>query len=168
MEFKTSANFSLEDSIKHADLEKLATLIGDNSKFLEKSSSKRYRSKLFKLAVEHGQTSVVDLLLKKININLDSNDNEFILLASTDGHTDIVKMLLERPGVNPGANDDEAIIMASKNGHIDIVRLLFERNEVNPAAEDNEAVMLFAKLKRHAFPKLLYSFLDIRTYLDSH
>jgi ankyrin repeat protein len=55
------------------------------------------------------------LLLKKININLASNNNEAIRLASTAGHDEIVRLLLERPGVNPSARDNEAIRLASLN-----------------------------------------------------
>jgi len=43
---------SLENSIKHSNLEQLTTLIEKNSKFLEDLSSKRYTSNLFKLAVK--------------------------------------------------------------------------------------------------------------------
>ena len=93
---------SLQQSIKSNDLEKLSSLIAEHSKFLKEPSSETFKCKVFKFAVEHGQTSVVELLLKDININLAYNDNEAIRLASTAGHTDIVRMLLARPSVNPG------------------------------------------------------------------
>ena len=139
---------SLQESIKSNDLERLSTLIAEHSNFLEEPSSENYRGILFKFAVGHGQTPVVDLLLQRVNIDLTSNDNEVIRLAAAAGHTDIVQMLLARDEVNPGARNNEAIRFASMRGHTDVVRMLLARPEVNPGANDNEAIR-FASFNGH-------------------
>ena len=61
---------SFKENIKSADINRLTKLINENAEFRESPRSEKHRYDCFRLAVEKGQTSVVDLFLKKLNIDL--------------------------------------------------------------------------------------------------
>jgi ankyrin repeat protein len=54
-------------------------------------------------------------------IDVTSEDDKAIILASKNGHLEVVRLLIKN-----GADCNYAILLASENGHVEIVRLLIE------------------------------------------
>ena len=83
------------------------------------------------LAVLYNKPSIVSLLIKTKDINIDLQDmngNTALMIASEDGHIDIVNSLIEATAdVNlQDINKETALIKASEYGYIDIVNALIK------------------------------------------
>lgn len=92
------------------------------------------------IASEHGDTKIVELLLKNPRVDPSANDNLAIHVASQNGHSEVVELLLQDPRVDPAARDNFAIRVASQYGHYEVVKLLLQDPRVDPTANDNNAV----------------------------
>jgi len=92
------------------------------------------------VAVGRGHEAVVELLLKREDINpniADSIDGRAPLwLAAEDGHEGIVKLLLGRDDINPNTKDTyygrTPLMRAAGTGHEAIVKLLLDQEDINP------------------------------------
>lgn len=79
------------------------------------------------LASEQGHLDIVELLLQDPwgpLMEIATDDNEPILLATYNCHTAIVKRLLQDPRTDPKANNNAALRIAYEKGYTDIVELL--------------------------------------------
>ena len=145
----TTIAASLNEKIMLGDIKSLHSILDSNSFFLENPSTEVYRNGGFRLAVQQGRVPVVELLLKKANVNAASNQNIAIRDASTFGNAAIVKLLLARREVNPGAMDNEALLMAASNGHTEVVRLLLAHPKLDPSIGMGPAAVFAASEGDH-------------------
>ena len=127
--------------IASGDINGLHSLIEKNSEYIEGSLTKSFRDDGLFLAVENKHASVVELLLKKGNIDASANNNKAVILAAENGDIDTLKLLLARTEVDPGALENRALEGAAKNGYTEAVRLLLGNQKVDPTLGGTLAVL---------------------------
>ena len=96
----------------------------------------------FMNALELGYFDMVDLLLKKSQINPAILNNGPIIYLVANEYTDAIKKLLEDPRVDPSDQDNEALMYASDYGYLDIMDILLQDPRVDPSARGNHALDL--------------------------
>jgi len=95
------------------------------------------------LAAESGQEGVVEILLRREDINPDNPDaygQTPLFRAASNGHERVVEVLLERDDVNHNKPDDRGqtpLYCAASTGHKKVVETLLRRDDVNPNKPDN-------------------------------
>ena len=145
---------SIYEKIVSGDLASLQVILDSNSKFINNQFAGRFRDRGFILAVQKKSTPIVELLLKKGNVNAAANNNEAIRLASASGDTGIVRILLNRPEVDPTVMENEALLAAAKNGYTEIVQLLLAHPKIDPSSIGGQAVFLASSMNHADIVKL--------------
>ena len=143
------------EKIAAGDVNELQSIIDKNPKYFQSSVAKMYRNKGVLLAVQKRHAPIVELLLKKANVDAAIKNNAAIRFSSANGDAEIVRMLLTRPEVNPGAINNEALLVATKKGHTEVVRLLLAHPRVKSSARNYEAVFWASELRHADIVKLL-------------
>lgn len=89
----------------------------------------KYHKSVLDVAIIHGHTKVVNLLLVK-NVNANQSIQPDIYTAAMNGYCDVVQVLLDHHFYVDDANYDNstALWIACKNGHVDVVALLLKYN----------------------------------------
>jgi ankyrin repeat protein len=105
--------------------------------------------KVFLYAVEHGHTSVVELLLADPRVDKASIDHAnrlgrtALMHATSSGHTSIVELLLADPGMDKDSIDhtdiygSTALMRAASNGDTSVFELLLADPRVDKASIDH-------------------------------
>jgi ankyrin repeat protein len=90
-------------------------------------------------AAENGHGAVVELLLAKDSVGLDSKDDEYgrtpLSWAAMNGHEAVVGLLLAKDDVNPDSKDRHGrtpLSWAAEKGHEAVVGLLLAKDGVDP------------------------------------
>ncbi|KAJ1562844.1 hypothetical protein HK096_001044 [Nowakowskiella sp. JEL0078] len=107
------------------------------------------------LALHHGKSEIIKLLLSHHSIDPSADENLPIRWAASSGDLQIVKFLLEIDKVDPSDLSNEAIRKAAQNGHYDIVKLLLEDIRIDPTDCDNEAMRYSSRAGHLNIVKLL-------------
>ena len=116
------------------------------------------------LAAEYGHESIVQMLIKRDDVDINAKDNHErtpLSLAAMDGHEAVVRLLIERGDVDINSKDNTGRIplsWAAMRGHEAVVRLLIERGDVDINSKDNFGripVSLAALCGREAVARLL-------------
>eukprot|EP01117_Protostelium_nocturnum_P012835 TRINITY_DN4755_c0_g1_i1.p1 TRINITY_DN4755_c0_g1~~TRINITY_DN4755_c0_g1_i1.p1 ORF type:complete len:449 (+),score=163.72 TRINITY_DN4755_c0_g1_i1:209-1555(+) len=94
----------------------------------------------FSTSCARGYLSVVELLLKRPDVNPSNNMNDPIREASYHGWGEVVQLLLSDPRVDPSECRNEAIRYASFTGSFEVVQLLMADKRVDPSAEHNHSI----------------------------
>ena len=103
-------------------------------------------------AAEYGHVSIVEMLIKRGDVNINSRDKEYgqtpLSWAAKKGHEAVVRMLTERDDVDINAKDDmygqTPLIWAAQNGHEAIVRLLIEKDDIDISVKNKCGQSLLA------------------------
>ena len=96
------------------------------------------------LAAEAGHEEVVEILLRREEVNSNTEDKLGVTplsYAAMKGHEGAVKILLGREGVNPDKPNNHGqtpLSDAARGGHEGIVKMLLEQGEVNPDKPDDQ------------------------------
>jgi ankyrin repeat protein len=113
-------------------------------------------------AAERGHKAVVELLLDRDNVVVDSRDDDGITplsWAARSGHETVVKLLLDRDDVVADRQDNlgrTPLLWAAERGHETVVKLLLDRDDVVADRQDDNTPPLWAAGSGHeAAVKLL-------------
>ena len=97
---------------------------------------------LLSLAAGNGQEAVVQLLVERDDVNVNSEDKTGrtpLSWAAENGHDAVVRLLVERDDVEADLNDREKrtpLLWAARRGRDGVVKILLERGNVDVGVED--------------------------------
>lgn len=111
-----------------------------NLRYMQETSSPTLGNNAFIVACFLGDIDMVNVLLKRSDVDPSYQENEPLKMACGFGHLDIVKMLVSLPGVDVTCDKNRALFMAAKRGHKDIVEYLLSFPGVDPY--DNDAAAM--------------------------
>jgi ankyrin repeat protein len=99
------------------------------------------KEELLYQAIYKNNIKYIRILLKDIDIDPSSDNNNAIQIACREGFINIVKLLLNDKRVDPSDSHNYAICLASEKGDIDIVKLLLNDKRVEPAGFNNQSII---------------------------
>lgn len=123
-----------DTSLWYATRKKYDAIFGE---LVSKSSKDKHGRSLLSLAAESGLETIVKILLKKGETDVNSQGRRgwtALAYATLEGHEAIVKLLLEESETNPNLQDQKgrtALYWAISRGHTALIRLLLKEDRVD-------------------------------------
>jgi hypothetical protein len=134
-------------SIKAAEAGDVRALLVALDAGVDVNARGKWRMTALMLAARDGHEACVDLLLQRgASVNLVSETNTALGLASMSGYVAIVRKLLAA-GADSSLGNKPALHWAANRGHEEVARLLVETGADKSAVDDQEETALFCAKK---------------------
>jgi ankyrin repeat protein len=132
--------------------ERVSTLVDANPSIVNAPTENYYKRRLINLAAEHGQLSIVELLVAKGAEIQPKEDRWPISEAAENGRLSVVQFLVEQgTDINEkGKWGDPPLIAAASGGHANVVRFLLDRGAKPLATEESRKTALHAAARKGA------------------
>ena len=158
------ASIKTKSLIQCLSVSKTWNVLAKNTLIKRWKSNLKEASEIFEKACETGQTEIVKLILKNVNIDLNAKDEireTAFMRASIKGQKDVIKVLLdystrEELDVNARSiiGNGAAFMNACENGHKDIVQIMLDHPRSNEFDFNAKAVgdfngFMYACLRGH-------------------